>query len=90
MNMGKKAEDVARKQLEAEIGLRFTTNKLVVGSKSRSFDLVSDEGTIVAQVKSCSKTLEKLTAPQIDTRFQRDYIFDCLLFEVDPRNWTGD
>ena len=69
MNMGKKAEDVVRKQLEAVFRLRFTTKKIVVGSKSRSFDFVSDEGTIVAQVKSCSKTLENLTVPQLDTRF---------------------
>ena len=79
MTLWKRAEDVVRKELEAEFVQQFKSKKIVAGSKPRSFDLVSHDGTIVAQVKSCAKKFEALTAPQIKTRFQRDYIFDCLL-----------
>ena len=79
MSKGRWAEDVAKEQLEVEFQERFTTKRIPVGSRKRSFDLVSDQGAIVAQVKSCSKKLEELTPPQLVTRFQRGYIFDCLL-----------
>lgn len=79
MKLWRMAESVAKERLEAEYGQRFTPTSIALGSKSRRFDFVSDDRAIVAQVKSCSKKLEKLSRPQIDTRFQRDYIFDCLL-----------
>ena len=84
MIMWRKAEEVAGKQLEAEFGERFTPKSIPVGSKPRRFDFVSDKATVVAQVKSCTKKLEQLTRPQLDTRFQRDYIFDCLLLTRVP------
>ena len=77
--MWKRAEETARKQLEAEFGQRFTPKSIELGSSSRSFDFVSDDGVIAAQVKSCSKKLVELTAAQIVTRFRRGYIYDCLL-----------
>ncbi len=84
MSMWKRAEETARTQLEAEFGQRFTPKSIDVGSTTRRFDFVSDDGAIVVQVKSCLKKLEELTRPQLDTRFQRDYIFDCLLLTRVP------
>ena len=79
MKIWKTAEDKVKKQLESEFKQQFSPKRILVGSQSRQFDLVSDKGTIVAQVKSCSQKLEDHTPARKKTRFQRDYIFDCLL-----------
>jgi hypothetical protein len=62
----------------------FEKRNIVIGAIARSFDWVSQDGTIAAQVKSCSKSFNQLTRAQLDTRFQRDYLFDCLLLEKTP------
>jgi hypothetical protein len=55
---GRKAEDVARHWLERKFSLPFSKRSLQVGLKSdgkpalHSFDLVSEDGQIVAEVKS--------------------------------------
>ena len=55
---GRKAEDAARHWLERKFGLPFSKRSLQVGFKSdgkpalHSFDLVSEDGKIVAEVKS--------------------------------------
>ena len=55
---GRKAEDVARHWLERKFGLPFSKRSLQVGFKSdgkpalHSFDLVSEDGQIVVEVKS--------------------------------------
>ena len=79
MKIWQKAEKVVQRLLVAEFKEGFTKKDIPIGSKPRSFDFVSDSGAIIAQVKSCSKRFAELTRPQLDTRFQRDYIFDCLL-----------
>ena len=81
MNLGARAEKAAKVLLENEFGQAFSERKLPVGESHRSFDLVSDNATVISQVKSCQKQLRELTPPQIKTRFQRDYLFDCLLLE---------
>lgn len=81
MNIAGKAECVAKSKLESEFLQPFEKGHLVIGATRRSFDWVSRDGTIAAQVKSCSKSLDQLTRAQLETRFQRDYLFDCILLE---------
>lgn len=81
MNIAVKAERIAKSRLEGEFLQPFEKRNLTIGATSRSFDWVSKDGKIAAQVKSCSKSFDQLTRAQLNTRFQRDYLFDCLLLE---------
>ena len=76
-----KAEEIARRRLKREFKQEFTKKEIVIGNTARSFDLVSDNGKIIAQVKSCQKKRRNLTDAQIATRFKRGYVFDCLLLD---------
>jgi len=84
MNIGVRAERIAKSRLEGEFLQPFEKRNIIIGATSRSFDWVSQDGTIAAQVKSCSKSFDQLTRAQLDTRLQRDYLFDCLLLEKAP------
>lgn len=75
------AEESVKSKLEKEFGQDFIKKKLPIGQKSWEFDLVSEDGKVVAQVKSCQKKYGQLTDTQIQTRFKRGYAFDCLLLD---------
>lgn len=81
MISGRKAEELAKRELEKEFGQRFFRGRIRVGSRNWEFDLISEDRKIVAQVKSCRKRYSELTPPQLETRFKRDYAFDCVLLE---------
>jgi hypothetical protein len=76
-----KAEQLVREKLGQEFNLTFKKGKKRIGEHEYEFDAVSEGGEIVAQVKTCRKKFEELTPAQLETRFKRDYMFDCLLLE---------
>lgn len=84
MNIATKAEQIVKLRLESEFLQPFEKRNIIIGVMARSFDWVSRDGTVAAQVKSCSKSFNQLTRAQLETRFQRDYLFDCLLLEKAP------
>ena len=49
---GKQAEERVKKALEREYHQKFSKQKLVVGKRNKEFDLVSEDGTIIVEVKS--------------------------------------
>lgn len=75
----REAEKIAARELEKEFKQKFLPRKIKAGNLTPRVDLVSEDGKIISQVKSCRKKFEELTNPQIETRFKRDYFFDCYL-----------
>jgi hypothetical protein len=78
-----KAEMLVKSKMENEFGLKFSKKKLIVGyklnglPKYKEFDLVSEDGKIVVQVKS-SKPQKRGKKPS--TNITRCY-GDCYLLE---------
>ena len=77
----RKAEQVAKTRLYREFHQTFEKKKIIIGEIPRSFDWVSEDWRVAVMVKSCSKSFDQLSRAQLETRFQRDYLFDCMLLE---------
>jgi len=75
------AEKKAKAILEEKYNQKFTKKKISINGKKWEFDLVSNDDTIVSQVKSCGLRFTKMSHSQKRTRFQRDFIFDCIKLE---------
>lgn len=68
----------AKKVLIERFGMQFSKGKIIIG-KPREFDLISEDKSVVAQVKSCKK-FESLNDSQLKTRLAR-FVLDCILLE---------